>query len=140
MMKHDRHALFGIGDRREAERLLGTGLPAAAAGIRYLIWQPSGDLAYSEALLRFDASHADYLDCVRRRGLVLLADSGPTVHVPVSWAPPPEVDAPDWWQPSAATPPDAAGGPVGRHGSIAVKWENGHVYALIVDTGHRAPD
>lgn len=139
MMKQDHHAFFGLGDRREAQRLLGTELPADAHEIRYLVWQPSTDLAYHEALLRFDASHADYLACVERRGLALFVSSGPTVHLPIDWTPSPEITAPDWWQPSAVTPPDAAGGLVGRYGSIAVKWERGHVYALIVDTGHRSP-
>jgi len=131
--------LFSFFDRRSAERLLGAALPKSAGDVRYLCWQPSGDLAYHEALVRFDASIEDYRAFVQARALTAFSVSGPSVHLPIDWSPPAEVDAPDWWQPSADTPPDAASGQVGVYGSIAVKWEKGRVYAFIVDTGHRSP-
>jgi hypothetical protein len=138
MTPQSRGGLFSVFDRQAAERLLGVALPTSARDVRYLSWQPSGDLAYHEALLRFDASIEDYRALVQARGLTLFSVSGPDVHLPIDWSPPREVNAPDWWQPSASTPPDAASGQVGVYGSIAVKWENGRVYAVIVDTGHRS--
>lgn len=139
MTTRNRGGLFTFFDRQTAERLLGSALPKSASDVRYLCWQPSGDLAYHEALVRFDASIEDYRAFVQARGLTPFSVSGPNVRLPIDWSSPPEIDAPDWWQPSANTPSDAASGQVGVYGSIAVKWENGRVYAIIVDTGHRSP-
>jgi hypothetical protein len=139
MTTESRGGLFAYFDRRTAERLLGAALPRSARDIRYLCWQPSGDLAYQEALVRFDTSINDYQAFIQTRGLTPFSVSGPNVHLPIDWSPPREVAMPDWWQPSAKTPPNAASGQVGVYGSIAVKWENGRVYTIIVDTGHRAP-
>lgn len=139
MTRKSRGGLFTFFDRRTAERLLGADLPKSARDVRYLHWQPSGDLAYHEALIRFDASIEDYRAFVQARGLTPFSISGPNVHLPVDWSPPPEIDTPDWWQPSPETPPDAASGRVGMYGSVIMKWENGRVYVLIVDTGHRSP-
>ncbi|WP_413935777.1 hypothetical protein [Nitrospira sp. BLG_1] len=139
MTSKSRGGLFAFFDRRTAARLLGAPLPRSARDVRYLCWQPSGDLAYQEALVRFDTSMNDYQAFVLARGLTPFSVSGPNVHLPIDWSSPREVAAPDWWQPSAKTPADAASGQLGVYGSIAVKWENGRAYALIVDTGHRAP-
>ena len=124
-------------DRRTVQQLLGAPLLPSAADVRYLRWQPSGDLAYHEALVRFDASAEEYQSFVARRGLTPFSVSGPNVHLPIDWTPPVKIDRPDWWFPSSNTPADAASGKVGSHGSIAVKWEDGRVYAVIVDTGER---
>lgn len=138
MITRSRGGLFAFLDRRTVEALLGAPLPKSASDVRYLRWQPSGDLAYHEALVRFDASLEDYRAFVQTRGLTPFSVSGPNVHLPIDWSPPTEIDAPDWWLPSPETPLDAASGQVGVYGSIAVKWENGRVYAVIVDTGHRS--
>lgn len=138
MTTQSRGGLFTFFDRRTAERLLGAALPQSASDVRYLCWQPSGDLAYHEALVRFDTSTEDYRTFVQARGLTPFSVSGPNVHLPTDWSPPPGIDAPDWWQPSTETPPDAASGQVGLYGSIAVKWESGRVYVVVVDTGHRS--
>ena len=129
-------------DRRTVERLLGAPLPKTARDVRYLRWQPRGDLAYHEALIRFDSSKEDYLAFVQARGLTPFVVSGPNVHLPTDWQPPPEIKKPDWWKPSPETPPDAASGKVGVYGSLVMKWEDGRAHALIVNTGHRssAPD
>ena len=126
-------------DRRRVQQLLGALLLPSSTDVRYLRWQPSGDLAYHEALVRFDASAEDYQSFVARRGLTPFSESGPNVHLPIDWTPPVAIDRPDWWVPSSNTPADAASGKVGSHGSIAVKWEDGRVYAVIVDTGERQP-
>lgn len=138
MITQSRGGLFTFLDRRTVEGLLGVPLPKTAGDIRYLRWQASGDLAYHEALIRFDSSKEDYLAFVQARGLTPFAVSGPNVHLPTDWRPPPEIRKPDWWEPSPETPADAASGKVGVYGSIAAKWEDGRVYALIVDTGHRS--
>jgi hypothetical protein len=91
-----------------------------------------------EALIRFDAPKEGYLAFVQARGLTPFVVSGPNVHLLTDWQPPPKIEKPAWWDPSSETPPDAASGKVGIYGSIVVKWEEGRVYALIVDTGHRS--
>lgn len=137
MMSRSHGGLLACLDRRAVQQLLGASLPPSADDVRYLRWQPSGDLAYQEALVRFDASAVDYQSFVARRGLTPFSESGPNVHLPIDWTPPVEIDRPDWWFPRPDTPADAASGKVGSHGSIAVKWEDGRVYAVIVDTGER---
>lgn len=128
-------------DRRMVQTMLGVALPPSAADVNYIRWQPSGELAYFEALVRFDASPDDYQLFVSQRGLTLFANSGPNVHLPIDWRPPAAIETPSWWTPSTLTPADAASGKVGLHGSLAVKWQEGHVYAVIVDTGERpSPD
>lgn len=139
MIEQDRGGLFVFLDRRAAARMLGAPLPAAAGDLHFLRWQPSGDLAYWEALIRFDAPREDYLALIRQLGLAPFAASGPTVHLPIDWAPPPELSAPDWWTPSPQTPADAAAGPLGAYGSLALKWEGGRVYGRLVDTGEATP-
>lgn len=125
-------------DRRVVQTMVGAALPASAADVNYIRWQPSDDLAYYEALVRFDASAEDYRLFVSQRELILFTTSGPNVHLPIDWSPPAAIEAPSWWTPSPLTPAEAASGKVGLHGSLAVKWEEGHVYAVIVDTGERA--
>jgi hypothetical protein len=139
MIEQSRGGLFVLLDRRRVEGLLGLSLPDGVEDLRYLIWQPSSDLAYLEALVRFAAPDGAYQALVQALGLVPFAQSGPGVHLPIDWSPPPEVAAPDWWQPGPETPPDAAGGPLGVYGSIAAKRLPGVglVYLRIVDTGHR---
>lgn len=128
-------------DRRTVRRLLGMAPPARARRLRYLVWRPNGELAYHEALVRFDCARADYLQWRDDRGLARFADTGFDRHLPIDWAPAPEIDRPDWWHPSATTPPEAGAATVGVYGSIVAKWEDGHVYVLVEDTGHRnAPD
>ena len=139
MIETSRGGLFAPFDRRAAQRLIGAPLPDGAEDVRFVRWQPSGDLAYHEALIRFACSKEDYLALVRARGLTLFADSGPDVHLPIPWRPAPEMNDPEWWTPSSETPPDAAGGLVGSDGSIAAKWEAGHAYVMVTDTGHRRP-
>lgn len=139
MTERERGGLFAFLDRRRVEGLLGVPLPEGIEDLRFLIWQPSTDLAYLEALVRFAASVAGFDSLVESLGLVRYAQSGPGVHLPTDWSPPPEVPAPDWWQPGAETPPDAAGGPLGLYGSVAAKRVQGLIYLRIVDTGHREP-
>lgn len=138
MTTHDYNPPLGFLNRHRIENLLGTPLPRGAADLHYLRWRPSIDLAYEEALIRFTVPAHDYLSFVQACGLTPFALSGPTVHLPIDWAPPPEVAAPPWWEPTGETPHDAAGGPLGRYGSIAVKWERGRVYCRLIDPGPRA--
>jgi hypothetical protein len=137
VIDHNRGGVFGWLDRRAVQRLIGGRLPASATDVRYVCWRPSGDLAYYEAIVRFDCSKDEYLDFVRTRHLTLLSESGPNVHLPASWEPAPAMEAPEWWRPTAETSQDAAGGAVGADGSIVAKWENGHTYVMVTDTGHR---
>jgi hypothetical protein len=124
-------------DRRVVRRLLQVPLPREACNIRYLVSQPNGDLAYHEALIRFDCDQSDYLDLVRNRGMSTFAETGHDAHLPIDWSPAPEVERPVWWTPTPQTPSDAAGARVGKYGSIVAKWENGHAFVLIEDTGHQ---
>lgn len=144
MIERERGGIFAFLDRRRVEGLLGVPLPEVVEDLRFLIWRPSTDLAYLEALVRFAAPDGAYEALVQSLGLVPYAESGSGVHLPIDWSPPPEVEAPDWWQPGPETPPDATGGPLGVYGSIAAKRVSGVVvglglvYLRIVDTGHRA--
>ena len=137
MIEHSRGGALAWLDRRAAERMLGTSLPAGARDLHYLRWQPSGDLAYYEGIIRFDCSKDDYLAFARARGMTLLSESGANVHLPASWEPAPDMRNPAWWQPTGETPPDAASGLVGSDGSLITKWESGHTYVMVTDTGHR---
>jgi hypothetical protein len=137
MTSRNRGGLFSVLDRRRVARLLGAPLPAAARDVRFLLWQPSSDLAYSELVVRFDASLEAYREFVRACGLAYYEATKATVHLPIPWRTPGELAPPDWWQPLDGTPPHAAAGRVGLHGSVAMKWEDGRVYVFLVDTGHR---
>ncbi|MFZ5511091.1 MAG: hypothetical protein ACOZCP_13660 [Pseudomonadota bacterium] len=137
MIRHDRGGLLSFLDRRKVERLLGVPLPKGARRVHYLLWRPSDHLAYHEALIRFEADRDAYLSFVHARGLTPFSESGPDVHLPIDWSPAPEITRPRWWNPTPATPPDAASGKVGLYGSLAAKWEDGKVFVLIEDTGHR---
>lgn len=139
MIRHQRGGFLAFLDRRDAARLIGAPLPVTAGDLRFLVWQPSGDLAYHEALIRFDASEDAYRRWVGEVGLAPYSAGGGGVHLPIDWSPPEGVSAPDWWRPSPQTPPDAAGGWLGLYGSIAAKWEQGCVYLRLVDTGQRTP-
>ena len=94
MMEQSRGGLFAFLDRRRVEGLLGVSLPAGVEDLKFLIWHPSSDLAYLEALVRFAAPQGAYEALVRSLGLVSYAASGPGVHLPIDWSPPPEVEAP----------------------------------------------
>jgi hypothetical protein len=138
MIRRNHAKLLSFLDRRTVARWLGVPLPRAARELRYVDWQPSGDLAYHEALVCFRASKEDYLALVQARGLALFSSTGPAGRLPFDWSPPPEMQRPDWWTPSPETPPDAATGTLGLYGKIAAKWEGGRVFLVIEDTGHRA--
>jgi hypothetical protein len=119
--------------------MIGAPLPDSAGDVRFLRWQPSTDLAYYEALIRWDSTKEEYVNFIRERGLTRFSASGPNVHLPTDWRPNPQIDNPDWWNPTPETPPDAASGMAGTFGSLAAKWEAGRVYVLLTDTGHRTP-
>jgi hypothetical protein len=136
--RQSRGGLFSWLDRRTVEKLLGVPLPVQAADLRYYIWRPSTDLAVYDAYITFRLPYAAYLDLVRRRKLVLFKDSGPTAHLPTAWKQSDEFDRLAWWDPSPETPVDAASGSVGTYGWILAKYERGHVYVIISDTGHTA--
>lgn len=138
MITQHRGGWLSFLDHRRVKRLLGGPLPESATDLRLLIWQPSGDLAYHEALVRFDLDRAAYLAFVRSQGLALFADGGPDVHLPIDWSAPTQMQPPSWWAPSPDTPADAASARLGDYGSVATKWEDGHVYVFVRDTGHRS--
>ena len=138
MIARNRGGLMAWLDRRAVTRMVGVPLPAAASDIRYVRWQASSDLAYYEAVIRFSCSKEAYLAFVGARGMTSLSVSGPNVYLPASWQPAPDMQQPDWWGPAPTTPPDAASAAVGSDGSIVAKWEGGHTFVMIIDTGHRA--
>lgn len=137
MITQSRGGLFTALDRHAAERLVGGALPVSATNTKYLRWQPSGDLAYYEALVRWDSTREHYLEFVHERGFTVFSTSGPDAHLPIDWRPAAQIESPAWWDPTSETPADAASGRVGMFGSIAAKWEAGRVYVMITDTGHR---
>jgi hypothetical protein len=108
--------------------------------VRYLCWQLSGDLAYHEALVRFNISNEEYWAFAPNWGHALLAISGPNVqHLSIDWSLPAEADPLYWRQPLPKTPSDDGRQP-GRHrGIIAMKWESGRIYVLIVDIRYHSP-
>jgi hypothetical protein len=113
--------------------LLGVDLPASARQVQYVDWQPSGDLAYHEALVAFELTQEDYDAWIADAGF------GPSsAQRPAVWAAPPEIEAPKWWTPSTATPATTVSRTIGEYGSVTMKWEGGTVYAHVVDTGHHA--
>jgi hypothetical protein len=136
-IKQSRGGPFSALDRVAAERLIGAPLPKSATNVQYLRWQPSGDLAYHEALVQWESPKEDYIAFVSARGLTPFSTSGPDVHLPIDWRPASQIDKPEWWNPTPETPADAASGQVGTFGSIAAKWEADRVYVMITDTGHR---
>jgi hypothetical protein len=136
MRAQGRRGLFRWLDRRRVEKLLGVPLPAQAGDLRYYIWRPSTDLALYDAYITFRSSYAAYLDLVRRRKLILFKDGGPTAHLPTAWKQSDEFGRLQWWDPSPDTPMDAASGSVGAYGWIVAKYERGHVYVMISDSGH----
>lgn len=139
MIAHSRGGLLAWLDRRAVERMVGVPLPRAAREIRYVRWQGSRDLAYSEAVIRFACDREDYLAFTRARNMTPLSATGPNVHLPASWEPAPDMHQPEWWTPAPTTPPHAASAAVGSDGSIVAKWESGHAYVMVTDTGHRTP-
>lgn len=137
MIEQSQGGLLAFVDRRTVEKLLDARLPANVKNIRYIRWQPSGDLAYFEALISWESSKQDYLSFAQARGLTPFSTSGPNVHLPIDWRGSSEIPEADWWNPSDETPEDANSGAIGTFGSIKVKWEAGRVYGIVTDTGHR---
>lgn len=138
MMRTHRGGLLTWLDRRDAARLLGVDLPEAASDVRFVDWQPSGDLAYHEALVRFDLSREQYEAWLVRAGYTPLPAGDMPLEGRAAWLAPPEMARPDWWTPTDAIPPGTLRRAVGEHGSLVMKWEDGAVFAHLVDTGHRA--
>jgi hypothetical protein len=126
--------------KRAVQKLLGVPLPSDAEDLRYVQFRVSSDLAGYDAHIRFRASRQSFLDLVRRRGLALFPESGPNAYLPRSWRLPPEWKSVDWWDAGPETPRDSASGSAGAYGWIAAKYENGHVYMMISDTGHPKPE
>jgi len=100
-LSRSRGGILTWSDRRVVEKLLGVSLPAHAADVRYFKWQPSTDLAVYDAFIKFCALHEDCLDLVRRRGLTLFSDSGPTAHLPTAWKQSDEFERLSWWDPGS---------------------------------------
>jgi hypothetical protein len=138
MITQSRGGLFKPIDRRAVEKLFGVPLPGGVEDIKYLREQPSADLAFFEACLRFRASHDSYLELISRRDLKLFRETGPTAQLPRNWQQLEVIKPPQWWNPSDETPPDAASATIGVYGCILAKWENEYVYVIISDTGHAA--
>ena len=138
MMAKSRGGLLSALDRQAAARLVGGTLPASATNLKYLRWQPSGDLSYYEALVGWDSTREQYLEFIHERNLTTFAAIGPGVLLPIDWRPSAQIERPSWWHPTSETPGDAAAGRVGAFGSIVAKWETGRVYVMITDTGNRA--
>jgi hypothetical protein len=136
MIRTHRGGIWTWADRRRIERLLGAALPQSAQELRYLDWQPSGDLAYHEALIRFRVPLDEYRSWMSALGLANGVQGGVPADGPAIWQAPPEIDPPSWWDASADFTPDAAWGQIGPYGALAMKWERGAVYVHIVDTGH----
>jgi len=140
MMRTSRGGVWGWLDRRAVERLLGARLPDHARNVRYVDWQPSGDLAYHEALIRFELALEPYRQWLAGSRLPVLAAGELPPEGPAIWRAPPELSAPPWWTPSSDMTLDTAQRRVGGYGSLIVKWENGSVFAHLIDTGHCASD
>jgi hypothetical protein len=138
MMRTHRGGLMAWLDRHEAARLLDAELPEQATDVRYVVWHPSGDLAYREALVRFELAAEPYQAWLDRAGFAQLAPGESPLEGRAAWLAPPEVPRPEWWTPTDATPRGTARRRVGDYGSLLLKWENGAVFAHLVDTGHRA--
>jgi hypothetical protein len=119
-----------VNGRGKLERLLGTRLPDGLGAISFERVQPSTDLAFFTAYARFAASPEQFEAVVDALGLRRGADAAP--YLPAAWRGDRE---PQWWDPSAETPADAAARGFGANGWLVAKREGDDVYLVVTDTG-----
>lgn len=117
----------------KVQKLLGVELPDKAANLHYYRWQPSADLSYYIAYIKFDVSAQEFVALIERMETTMTgADASP--YLPMSWNTVPEVHL-DWWDPSLDIPEASAARPFGLNGWIAAKHERGTAYLIATDTG-----
>lgn len=122
--------------RKQFEELYGKALPTSAKNIQFIKWKPSADLYYFVAYLKFTVSKNEFVTWIKNTGMDL-AGSGKagSVYLPGVWKLEPELKLP-WWDAGPDTPDNAAAQSFGENGWAVAKYERGHVYVLITDTGH----
>ncbi|MGH3924578.1 MAG: hypothetical protein ACRDTT_17250 [Pseudonocardiaceae bacterium] len=131
--------VFASHQRKAAERLLGTPLPAGAQDVRFHRHQHGGqfgDVEKYSAYLKFRASHSDYLEFMHRLEIVVLPGSAPELRarLPGDWKLASGLRL-DWWDPTLDIPDDTGMGSFGVNGFIVSKHERGFVYVKASDIG-----
>jgi hypothetical protein len=117
----------------KVQKLLGVELPDKAADLHYYKWQPSAELSYYIAYIKFDVSAQEFVDLIERMETTMKG-VGASPYLPTSWNTVPEVHL-DWWDPSPDTPEVSAARPFGLNGWIVAKHERGTAYLIATDTG-----
>jgi hypothetical protein len=123
-----------LGKRRAVQKLLGTALPDVTDDLHYFRWQPSEDLSYYVAYVKFGTSREQFIDLMQRMNMDFHNTGGDAnLYLPAAWDVLVELE---WWDPDPDTPVDAAARAYGTNGWIVAKYEHGDVYLTITDTGH----
>ncbi len=120
--------------RRAVQKLLDTALPDVTDDLHYFRWQPSEDLSYYTAYMKFGTSREEFVDLMERMNMDFRGAGGDAnLYLPAAWDAMIELD---WWDPDADTPEYSAARSFGANGWIVAKYESGHVYMTVSDTGH----
>lgn len=121
-------------DRKQAEKLLQTQLPSGISNLSFFRWQPSSDLNYFHAYLKFDSTEQEFVALTDQLGMQT-GDAENSGHLPACWDGPTDRELP-WWDPAPQTPSDAAARFYGVNGWIVAKYERGSTYLILTDSGH----
>lgn len=122
--------------RWHIQKLLGTTLPERVANLHYFKWQPSSDLSYYTAYIKFSTSRKEFVDLMTRMQMSFHNTGGDAnLYLPAAWGTVPELKL-DWWDPSPDMPVSSAARDFGINGWIVAKYERDCVYLIVSDTGH----
>ena len=118
------------------EKLLGTALPAQVNDLHYFKSQPSNDLQYYTAYIKYSTPKEAYITLIQQMHMNFHNTGGDAnLYLPTAWVSEPNVEI-DWWNPSSDTPVDAAAKAFGTNGWILAKYERGYVYLIVTDSGY----
>jgi hypothetical protein len=93
--------------RRAVQKLLGTALPDGTDDLHYFRWQPSEDLSYYVAYVKFGASREEFIDLMQRMDMDFHHTGGDAnLYLPAAWDAEVELE---WWDPDPDTPVNDTG-------------------------------
>lgn len=111
------------------QKLLGVELPDDAADLHYYKWQPSSELSYYTAYVKFRVSVPEFMKLVERMQALMEKSA----YLPAAWDAEPGVHL-DWWDPEPGTPRESGAKQFGLNGWIFAKHERGNAYLIVTDT------
>src|SRR5689334_7928079 len=114
--------MFALSKRQTIQKLFRHSLPENVSDLHYYKWQPSTDLSYYVAYIKFCISIEEFVLLVGRMGMDFHNKGGAAMlYLPTSWETMQSI-ALDWWNPEPDTPENAAAKSFGVNGWIVTKY------------------